>query len=87
MSPPNGKTLVVRLSGWLTLLSFALYLANILQGKARVALDWQPLFRFGDVTEFLLLLLTATGFTVTILVREARSENQSHVHSPEEQSQ
>lgn len=82
MSPPNGKTLAARISGWLTLLSFTLYLANILQGKARGAFDWQPLFRFGDVTEFLLLLLTAIGFAVTILVREARSENR--VHPPEE---
>lgn len=78
MSPPNGKAFAVRLSGWLTLISFTLYLANIAQGKARVALGWEPLFQFGDVIEFLLLLITAIGFTVTVLVREARqAKNQT----------
>lgn len=75
MSPPNGKASAARFSGWLTLICFTLYLANILQGKARVALGWEPLFQFGDVIEFLLLLMTAIGFTITVLVREARQTN------------
>lgn len=69
----NGKRVAARLSGWLTLILFALYLANVLQGKARAEFGWQPVFLFHDRIEFLLLLATAVGFAITILVREARS--------------
>lgn len=73
MAFSNGKRIIAHFSGWLTLLLFSLYLANVLQGKARAEFGWQPVFLFHDRIEFLLLLSTAVGFAVTILVREARA--------------
>ncbi len=70
----DGKRIATRLSGWLTLILFFLYLANVLQGKARAQFGWQPLFLFHDRVEFLLLLFTAVGFAITMLVREARTD-------------
>ena len=83
MKPPRAR-LTRRISGGLTLLSFALYLGNVLQGKAQAALGWKPLFLVGDVGEFLLLLLSAVLFTVTILLLEAQAENANHQSEMEE---
>ncbi len=83
MKPPRGK-LTRQISGGLTVLSFALYLGNVLQGKAQATLGWKPLFLLGDVGEFLLLLLSAVLFTITILLLEAQADNASHHSEMEE---
>lgn len=82
MRPPDSRW-ARRISGGLTLLSFTLYLGNVLQGKAHVAFGWQPLFLFGDVGEFLLLLLSAVLFTITILLLEAQAGTPPHAQMEE----
>ena len=49
---------------------FALFLANVVLGKAQLIYGWQLPFLLGDLAEFLLLLVTAVFFTLAILRRE-----------------
>jgi len=54
---------------WAFLVLAALFLANVMLGKARVLWGWDlPLLR--DVWEFLLLLLVALFFTLAALQHE-----------------
>lgn len=83
--PPSMTPRAGRTSGLTALLLFVLYLANVLQGKARLLFDWQPLFQLGDTMEFLLLLACAVCFTVSILRREAQTPDRSEeeeMHDP-----
>lgn len=83
--PPTRYTTGGRISGLLALGFFIVYLANVLQGKARLLFDWQPLFQVDAVVEFLLLALSAACFTVTILRREAQDPIPDRPY-PEEES-
>lgn len=49
---------------------FALFVLNILLGKARVQFGWNLPFLLGDVPEFLLLLVAAVFLMLAALARE-----------------
>ncbi len=66
----GGQGARIAFRGFLALL--ALFFADVLLGKARIALGWPVPFLLGDVGEFLLLLLTALLFAVAALLSEAR---------------
>ncbi|MCG8511150.1 MAG: hypothetical protein MI741_18175 [Rhodospirillales bacterium] len=51
---------------------FAVFLANVLLGKAGVLFDWNLPFLLNDVGEYLVLLFAALSFTVATLIREHR---------------
>ena len=50
---------------------FAVFVANILLGKARLVFGWQEVPVLNDITEFLLLLVAMVIFVVAALQREA----------------
>ncbi len=56
------------------LLLFAVFLANVLLGKARIAFGWPVPFLLGDLSEFLVLLAAAGFFVRLVLAREAAAE-------------
>ena len=62
-------------TGWLVLASllFALFLANILLGKAALAPDFETPLALGDVGEFLVLFGAVICFITGVLRREAYS--------------
>jgi hypothetical protein len=51
-------------------LLFGLFCLNVLLGKARILFSLELPFLLRDVTEFLLLLLSALFFTLAALARE-----------------
>lgn len=62
-------------TGWLICASllFALFVTNILLGKAALSPDFQAPFSLGDVGEFLVLFLAVICFIACVLQREAHS--------------
>ncbi len=52
---------------------FVVFVADVLLGKARVALGWTVPLRLGDVGEYLTLLFAALCLTVATLLREHQS--------------
>ena len=52
---------------------FAVFLIDILLGKASVLFGWNIPFLLGDVGEYLVLLFAALFFTVATLIREHRA--------------
>jgi|SaaInl7_200m_RNA_FD_contig_51_694630_length_1679_multi_16_in_0_out_0_3 hypothetical protein len=67
---------------------FAIFIVNILLGKAEVAFGWKVPFLFSDVGEYLVLLFAALLFTVASLIREGiatgTSNSQQNVSPKEE---
>lgn len=55
----------------LFLIAFSVFVANVLLGKAEVALGWDVPYRFSDVGAFLSLFAAAGFFTIAALAREA----------------
>jgi heme A synthase len=47
-----------------------IFAANVILGKAKVALGWQIPYLLSDAPEFLLLLAAAVFFTVAALIAE-----------------
>ena len=61
---------------WATVVLGAMFLANVILGKAKVLWGWElPLL--SDVWEFLLLLLVALYFTLAALHRERQLGDRS----------
>jgi hypothetical protein len=54
-------------------ISVALYLINILLGKASIQWGWD-VFYLGDISEFLLLLFASIAFVAAALHRESSTE-------------
>ena len=54
-------------------ISVALYLINILLGKASIQWGWD-VFYLGDISEFLLLLFASISFVAAGLQRESNTE-------------
>ncbi len=66
-----------RLTLLIFVVSMALYLLNILLGKASIHWGWD-VFYLGSVSEFLLLLFASTTFVVAALHRERESNNKQN---------
>ncbi len=66
-SPGERLTLIV------FAVSVALYLINILLGKASLHWGWD-VFYLGDISEFLLLLFASTVFVAAALHQESNTE-------------
>jgi heme A synthase len=49
---------------------FAVFLGNIVLGKAQLVFGWDLPFLLGDIAEFLLLLTAAIFFTLAVLKKE-----------------
>ena len=47
-----------------------IFAANVILGKAQIALGWQIPYLLRDVPEFLLLLVAAVFFTIAALLAE-----------------
>ncbi len=62
-----------RLTLILCIVSMALYLINILLGKASIQWGWD-VFYLGDISEFLLLLFASIAFVAAALHRESNNE-------------
>jgi len=65
----------MRVSNFCLVLSgglFVVFAADVLLGKARMAMGWSVPLRLGDVGEFLALLSAALFLTVATLLREHR---------------
>jgi branched-subunit amino acid transport protein len=60
-----------RFCQWTFLLLFALFVLNILVGKAEITFEWKAPFLLSDVAEYLLLMATALFFILGALAREA----------------
>ncbi len=56
-------------------LLFAFYCLNVAVGKIALLSGKEPLFSMGDVGEFVVLFAAVICFVVTMLEREALSEN------------
>ncbi|MBT3487750.1 MAG: hypothetical protein HOK24_19215 [Desulfobacula sp.] len=54
-------------------ISVALYLINILLGKASIQWGWD-VFYLGNISEFLLLLFASVAFVAAALHRESNTE-------------
>ena len=54
-------------------ISVALYLINILLGKASIQWGWD-VFYLGNISEFLLLLVASVAFVAAALHRESNTE-------------
>ncbi len=65
----------------LSIISFALYLINVVAGKANVIYELN-LFQIGNIGEFLILLFSSTTFIVAALLQEAawRSNHEPDTH-------
>ena len=76
----KGKTKKGQVMLYLSLVSFSLYMANVLIGKAKVLFNWH-FWNLGNVGEFLLLFLASTLLIVSALQREAALGNGSQTPS------
>ena len=54
----------------ISLIFFIFFFINVLIGKMNVAFDWD-VYHFGDVVEFLLLLVSSTSLIVVALELES----------------
>ena len=75
MQMRNGRqhtdfTVGARIAIIVAAVSFGLYLLNVLIGKATIVYGWK-IFFFGNVGEFLILLVAAISFIAAALLREA----------------
>lgn len=80
-TPGAPKESKGRIALYASLLTFILYLANIMLGKAKVVFHWQ-VWHLGNVAECLLLLLASTLLIVAALQREVRPGDNTHQPSP-----
>jgi len=56
-------------------LLFGFYCLNVAMGKIALVTDQEPLFSIGDKGEFIVLFAAVICFVITMLEREAQSEN------------
>ena len=73
----NNYTTSERITLLVFAISMALYLLNILLGKASVHWGWD-VFYLGDISEFLLLLFASTTFVAAALHRERESDKKQN---------
>jgi len=52
------------------IVSFSLYVVNMLIGKAIIVYEWE-MFHIGDIGEFLIMFVASIAFIVASLFREA----------------
>ena len=67
-----------RLALYIFWISSGLYLLNILIGKASILWGWN-VFRLGDVSEFLVLLIASISIIAVALHREAGEANSQQI--------
>ena len=61
---------------FISLFFFIIFIVNVLIGKINTSYD-RDFFHFGDVTEFLLLLVSSTSLIIVALDLESRHKRQS----------
>lgn len=64
------QTFGTRITIAVAIVSFGLYLLNVLIGKAIIVYGWE-VFHFGNIGEFLILLIASVAFIVAALFQEA----------------
>ncbi len=62
--------MIGRIAGRISLVLFLVFVANILYGKMAIYFQFEPLVKFSDVMEFLLLILVSIFFVIFALQRE-----------------
>lgn len=61
---------------FISLFFFIIFILNVLIGKVNILYD-RDFFHFGDVTEFLLLLVSSTSLIIVALDLESRHKRRS----------
>jgi len=77
-----GNIRLTRIAITISAVSFGLYVLNVLIGKANIVYGLK-IFHFGNVGEFLILLVASVAFIAVALYEEATAKSTMHLEQKE----